>query len=220
MKSYHIFALFFMFLTSCSPILGLYGVHNPHHLNDKKIIRTAKRLHVKETQLYQLDTSYYTALKAFDTVYCDSLSALAIQEAKQKIKKHINNHIQPLQAMYFDETGQLVSFQINCYAGGFPNLMWNRDSIMAYFPPKKQAPIDSLVSQVMLSKYLLSFPASEKLVPINKEFKVYVFWSKFMGRQNRRFLRYIQNNAALRQYLKVKYLFINTDNFYADTDIW
>lgn len=218
MKSIYILSL--LFFTSCSPILGLYGVHNPHKLNDKKIIRTAKRLKIQETQLFQLDTSFYSALKAFDTIQCDSLSALSVQEAKQKIKKYINNHIQPLQAMYFDESGKLVSFQINCYAGGFPNLKWNRDSILEYFPPKKQAPIDSLVSQVMLSKYLLSNPASEKLVPINKEFTVYVFWSKFMGRQNRRFLRYIRNNAALAQNKKVNFLFVNTDNFYAITDIW
>ena len=76
-------------------------------MDEKTIVRYANHYNIPIADGYELDTSYYAFLLSHD---------------KARYKEQINNHYQPLQALYFDKSGQLQSFQINCYAGGFPNL--------------------------------------------------------------------------------------------------
>ncbi len=222
--------LFFCFsiasiISSCSPILGIYGIHPPRKLSEKKICKSAKRLSIPKSQLFQLDSSYFSYLSYLDTIQIDSLSSSELIEQKKSIKEQIKNHIQPLQALYFNKTGELVSFQINCYAGGFPNLKWDRNEILKSFPPKLQAPLDFLVTPTLLSSFLLPFSETSKLnfkdtEMVIYDYVVYVFWSKFMGRQNKRFIRFIQENHRLFAKSNVKFIYVNLDNSYVAADMW
>jgi len=192
-------------ITSCSPIMGIYGIRKPKVINEKTILRFTNKLHIPPEDGFELDTNYLTFLRSLDTAI---------------YKKQIKNHLQPLQALYYQKSGQLESFQINCYAGGFPNLNWDRNNILSTFPPKLQAPLDSIVSLKKQLKFLqpTSFP-KEINVP-EYDYLVFVYWSKFMGRQNKRFIRFIQQNAQLSEFDKVKIIYINTDNFYANSSLW
>ena len=205
-----------LFLSSCSPtIIGLYGVHAPRSLNEKKIIRHAKRLNIPPTDVFELDSSYYSYIFSLDSLSTNSDTILEIN-----IKNRIKNHIQPLQSLYFNQTGELVSFQINCYAGGFPNLNWDRDSILTTFPPKVQAPLDSLISIPILLSFMKKMPNSEDVTEASYTSTVFVFWSVFMGRQNRRFIRYIQENATLSDGKNIRIVYLNMDNAIVKNDIW
>tara|TARA_R110000737_G_scaffold91324_1_gene123667 strand:- start:2413 stop:2970 length:558 start_codon:yes stop_codon:yes gene_type:complete len=185
--------------------MGIYGIRKPKVINEKTILRFTNKLHIPPEDGFELDTNYLTFLRSLDTAI---------------YKEQIKNHLQPLQALYYQKSGQLESFQINCYAGGFPNLNWDRNNILSTFPPKLQAPLDSIVSLKKQLKFLqpTSFP-KEINVP-EYDYLVFVYWSKFMGRQNKRFIRFIQQNAQLSEFDKVKIIYINTDNFYANSSLW
>jgi hypothetical protein len=69
----------------------------------------------------------------------DTSFRLVLRRMHQQDSSVAKNHWQFLQAVYYDAAGRQQSFHINCYAGGFPNLHWERNGIMAQFPPSQQA---------------------------------------------------------------------------------
>jgi hypothetical protein len=192
-------------LTSCSSVIsGLYGIKNPKKLDDQTIIRYSEKYHIPITDNYKLDTAYLTFLSSLDSI---------------TFKEQIKNHYQPLQVLYYHKTGQLESFQINCYAGGFPNLNWNRDGMFTTFPPGKQAPIDSIISLDLQLKYIHPLSRTISCSIENYEYIVIVYWSRFMGRQSKRLIHLVQENIKLAKEYKVKIFYVNTDNIFALTDI-
>jgi hypothetical protein len=63
-------------------------------------------------------------------------------------------------------------------------------------------------------------PRSAELKLGDYDYVVYVFYSKFMGRQNKRFIRFIQENNKLSNEKQVRVIYINMDNAIALSDIW
>ena len=178
-------------------LIKFYGLKEIKNVNEKTIVRYAKKFDIPTTDLFELDSSYYSFLFSKQT---------------DENKAHIKNHYQPLQALYFNKAGQLQSFQINCYAGGFPNLKWERNDIMTSFPPKNQAPIDSLISLEQYLQLLRPLSQTPELKIDGYDFIVIVFWSRYMGRQSKRLIRIVQDNRALAADKKVRILYANTDN--------
>lgn len=190
--------------TSCTPIFQMfYGIKTPKQLNDQKIIQHSEKFNIPLTDNYKLDSSYVMFLSSLDTA---------------KFKEEIKNHYQPLQALYYNGNGQLESFQINCYAGGFPNLHWDRDSILTTFPPKEQAPIDNIIPLELLLKRLQPLPQTNSFLIKNYEYVIIVFWSRFMGRQSKRLIEVVQENCKLAKDYNVKIIYVNTDNLFDFTD--
>lgn len=198
--------------------MGLYGIRNPKEISEKKIINYSKRLDIPGDDVYELDTSYFLFLSSLRSRATDSFMTDSLERAE--LKNQVKNHYQPLQALYFNHSGKLESFQINCYAGGFPNLNWDRDSILTTFPPKLQAPPDSILSDSMLISFLKPLSHSREIKPGVNDYVIYVFWSKFMGRQNKRFIHFIQENYKLSSEKNVRVIYINTDNAFAGSGIW
>jgi hypothetical protein len=188
-------------MASCSSIfIGLYGMKKTKTIDEKTIIRYAKKYNIPAVDSYELDTAYFSYLFSLDTT---------------KYKTQVKNHYQPLQALYYDKSGQLTSFQVNCYAGGFPNLKWDRNEIMTTFPPKPQAPIDSIISLETQLKYLKPLSQTTKLSNDSYDWIVIVYWNRFMGRQSKRLIRFVQDNSKLATGKKVKIIYANTDNIFA-----
>jgi len=193
--------IFVLGLASCSSIIqGLYGIKNSKELNDQTIISYSEKYNIPLTDSYKLDTSYLTFLSSLDTI---------------KYKEQIKNHYQPLQALYYNKNGQLKSFQINCYAGGFPNLNWDRDSIMTTFPPREQAPTDSILPLDLQLEFLHPLSQTINFSIKNYEYIVIVYWNRLMGRQSKRLIHFVQENYKLTKDYKVKIIYVNTDNIFA-----
>ena len=193
--------LAFFGLASCSSIVkGLYGIKKMKIVDEKTIDRYAKKYNIPAADNYELDTAYFSYLFSLDTT---------------QYKAQIKNHYQPLQALYYDDSGHLKSFQVNCYAGGFPNLEWDKDEIMTTFPPKQQAPIDSIVPLKTQIEYLKPLSQTEKITPDDYDYIVVVYWNRFMGRQSKRLIRFVQDNSKLETDKKVKIIYANTDNLFA-----
>ena len=156
-------------LVSCSTVMQkMVGLKRFKYVNEKEIYSLENKYHIPKEDGYELDTSYFTFLFSLDS---------------SKNKAQIKNHYQPLQALYYDKNGNLISFQINCYAGGFPNLKWDRDSIFSTFVPKQQAPLDSLVPLELLLKQIKPLSKTRNFSIDNYDFVVIVFWNRLIGRQ-------------------------------------
>jgi hypothetical protein len=170
------------------------------NIDEKTILKFAKEYNIPSADSYQLDTAYFSYLFSLDTA---------------KYKSQIKNHYQALQALYYDKSGHLTSFQVTCCTGGFPNLNWNRNATMATFPPKQQAPVDSIVPFEIQKKYLKPLTQSAEFSSDNYDYVVVVNWNRFMGRQSKRLIRYVQDNCKLEPKRKIKIIYANTDNIFA-----
>ena len=179
-------------LSSCSTI---YGIKKIKPFDTKRVEKTIKNLHIDPNDNFLLTPSFKTY---FTTLSDTSLKPIA------------KNHLQPLQALYFDHNGKLTSYFINCYAGGFPNLNWNRNGNLNDFIPQTQAPLDTLLN---LNKQLDFIQNSNKIQ--TAEYTVFIYWSTFMGRQTKRFIKEIKRNVSLADNKKiVKIIYINCDDLF------
>ncbi len=91
--------IYIISMSSCSSIItGLYGMKNYKVVDEKTIIKYSKKYNIPLADSYELDINYISYLKSLDTsIY----------------KEQIKNHYQPFQALYYDNKGELKSFQIN-----------------------------------------------------------------------------------------------------------
>jgi len=181
-------------------MFSIAGMKVPVQLSEKKIYKWAKKYDVPLADCYQLDTNFIWHIKSLDTTHH---------------KENIKNHYQPLQAHYFNKTGYLQSFHINCGAGGYPNLNWDRDSILAFFPPREQTPLDSLFPRDTLMKFLIPLSQTQKFNVANYDYIVVVFWNRWMSKQSPRLIHFIQENCKLAKDEKVKIIYVNNDNVFA-----
>jgi hypothetical protein len=189
-------------LTGCAPIMmGMFGFKMPKPLNEKDIYKLAKKYDVPVADCYDLDTNYIWYFKNMDTA---------------RYHAQIKNHYQPMQALYYKNTGYLQSFHVNCWAGGFPNLHWDRDNILAIFPPLEQAPIYSILPLDSLLKYMKPLSQTHKFAASDYDYIVVVFWNRMIGKQSKRLIHFIQENCKLAKKEKVKLIYVNNDNFFAN----
>ena len=187
-------------LSSCSTISsGIYGIKKLKPVDEKTILHYSEKYNIPASVSYELDTSYITFLATLDTT---------------QYKEERKNHYQPLQALYYNQAGQLQSFQINCYAGGFPNLNWDRNEIFSTFPPQQQAPVDSILPLGTLLHYLQPLSQSKEFTAEDFDYVVIVFWNRFMGRQSKRLIRFVQDNSNLALDQNVKIIYVNNDNIF------
>ena len=172
-------------------------------VDEKMISELCQEYNIPLEDSYELDTAYSTFLLSRDKVL---------------YKEQIKNHYQPLQALYFDKMGHLISFQINCNAGGSPNLAWDRDSILTTFPPKQQTAIDSILSLDKQLKFLHPLTQTSKFNAADYDYVVVIYWNRFMDRQSKRFIKFMQDNSQLAKDKKVKIVYANNDNIFAMAD--
>jgi hypothetical protein len=172
-------------------------------VDEKDILQYSQEYDIPLADSYELDTAYASFLSSHDKIL---------------YKEEIKNHYQPLQALYFDREGKLRSFQINCNAGGSPNLAWDRDSILTTFPPKQQTKIDNLLSLDTQLTFLRPLTQSLKFNVADYDYIVIIYWNRFMDRQSKRLIHFIQTNSKLSKDRKVKMIYANNDNFFALAD--
>lgn len=173
----------------------MYGIKNYQSFDENKIQKIAKKYKIPEGDLYFLSNDYNKHLKTFDSIN----------------KEAAKNRYQPLQACYYNQSGYLESFQINCYAGGFPNLKWNRDGIFNTFIPKQQAPLDSLFDLKQHQNFIQAYPFTNPHIEREYDYTIVVHWSIYFGRQSKRLIRFVQKNAALANPYTLRIIYVNVD---------
>ncbi len=183
---------------------SIIGLKDPKPLSDIEITKYSKTFKVDQFYNYRIDTSYLDFIQKLDTT---------------KFNEQRKNHIQPLQALYFNSKGELHKFYINCYAGGFPNLKWNRDGMLNTFLPKDQAPIDTILSLKRQLSYLRPVCSlTKESVENSFDFYIVVYWNKCTKRHSKRLIKSIQYNVNKATSEKVIIIYANYDNVFAELD--
>ena len=189
-----------IFLTSCSAILfKTMGLKKGKELTQNQIQEQALKYGINKSESFEIDTSYFSYVMNKETA----------------TEEQIKNHIQPLQVLYYDKNGDLISYNVNCSVGGFPNLKWNKYGAFDEFPPISQTKVDSLIG---LNEHLALIQNTDTIATQNYDLFVLVHWSRFMGRQSKRLINEVKNNISLNEKHKVKVLYVNTDNMWANVE--
>jgi len=194
-----LFVIILLSLTACTPlILSTMGMKKPHIPTDEEFYRFGEKWNMSIYYQQTLLSSYIDEIEKLDSIN----------------PKLANDLLQPIQAMYFDSSGRLISYHINCYAGGYPNLNWNRFGNFDVFPAKTNAPCDSLVTLSWLLPFLK--PVEYPCVKINDlDYTVIVFWSHFTGRQSRHLVEFVQENLKLAsKETRIQIMYVNTDEIF------
>lgn len=188
--------------TSCKSILGdIYGVKDISRLDKEKVIDIiAKDGILSSNKNYYLDSTFVN--------YCQ----LRFSGNHQLL----HDFLQPMQALYFDRSGNLISWHLNCYAGGFPNLKWNRGNVFSTFPPKSQRPITDSISLGTILQYLKKFEKWNYSKPTqSSQLTIVVFWNYQVFKQSKRLIDLVEKNLKLNANKeRPNLIFVNTDLMY------
>jgi hypothetical protein len=193
-------------LTGCMTIVqSIVGIRDTNRLSDSQIEKASGAFKVDQKANYRLDTTYWTYIVNLD---------------KTRLKAERKNHMQPMQALYFDSQGKLVKFYINCYAGRFfPNIKWNRNGNLENFLPKDQAPVDTILDLKKQVGYLRPVcPSTPERVEENQDYYVFIYWNKSTKRHSKRLIKSIKNNVSKAKNTKVKIIYVNYDNIFYELE--
>jgi len=182
----------------------MYGMKASKEYSPSEIQKVARHYKIEPAGLYLLQNSYNDYFDSIGVLYgyrpnsCDT----------SQVMKH---HYQPLQVLFFDQTGKLVAFHNNCYTGGFPNLKWNRKGTFDSIPARAVIPLDTLLKFNTLIRFLrTSSGLNPDMQSLEKrEYMIAVFWTTFMGRQSKRLIRVMQDKYSDKR--DVGILYINAD---------
>lgn len=101
---------------------------------------------------------------------------------------------QPLQVMYF-QNDSMIAYFVNCNAGGFPLLKWNRDDNFSTFPPKTQTNPSTIIKKKFILNLLNPISNNEITQNDKTEYTIVVFWNYLLEKQSRHLIKIVQNNA-------------------------
>ena len=177
------------------------GVKQPYDYDLEVITAYSSKFGIPESDSYLLDTTYM-----HDILHsCKNDTLLR------------NNLMQPLQIRFYQRTDTLLSLQLNCTAGGFPNLKWNKRGQLDTIPPNFTVNIDTCLLFCKDVKYLI--PTSSDCHPFdyynNADYNIILFWSVFMNRQSKILIREIQDYQKRFSNKKLNILYVNTDKIFS-----
>jgi hypothetical protein len=167
----------------------------------------------KKVDQSKINTFYsQLTLKNFQSAVVDSTFITSVKNVLKNDSAQINYHLQPLQAFYFDSKDSLISYHVNCNAGGFPNLQWNRGNVFDVFPPITQTKPTQLFG---LNSIKSAAKLDKPIVETKPEYTVVVFWDLMLERQSKRLIDEIEKNLMLTN-KKTDLILINNDGLYLE----
>lgn len=183
-------------------LLRAIGFRMPKELNEKQVGRLANKMDLPLEDVYAIDTSYFHEIAEWDSLVSKA-------------------HSQPLQAMYYNESGVLKEHHVNCYAkSNGISLDWTYRANFSVFPPKHERPADTIQSFDVLKRHLQSFSFSSPLKTDGYDYVVVVIWNRMMFKQSKNLVETVQDNLNTGlEKNKVKTIYVNTDALYANQDL-
>lgn len=191
-----------LLFSSCSALMyKIMGVKQPNDYDLEEITAYSSKFGIPERDSYLLDTTYMLDILQF----CKNDTLLR------------NNLMQPLQIRFYQRTDTLLSLQLNCTAGGFPNLKWNKHGQLDTIPPNFTVNVDTCLLFCKDVKYLI--PTSNDCHSFdyynNADYNIILFWSVFMNRQSKILIREIQDYQKRFPDKKMNVLYVNTDKIFS-----
>ena len=191
-----------LLFSSCSALMyKIMGVKQPYDYDLEVITAYSSKFGIPDSNSYLLDTTYMHDILQL----CKNDTLLR------------NNLMQPLQIRFYQRSDTLLSLHLNCTAGGFPNLKWNKRGQLETLPPNFTVEVDTCILFCKDLKYLT--PISNDCHSFdyynNADYNIILFWSVFMNRQSKILIREIQNYQKHFPDKKMNVLYVNTDKIFS-----
>lgn len=161
--------------------------------------------HEKINQFYN-----YLALKNYEKGILDSNHFKNIKEYFRDDSVYRYYHLQPIQALYYNKQGKFISYHVNCNAGGFPNLNWNRNSVFNGFPAVTQTKPSNKIDLSTFKKL-----TGTQKDTTNENFTVVVLWNFLLEKQSKSLIHLINKNITQADE-PVNFILLNNDNWYME----
>jgi hypothetical protein len=132
----------------------------------------------------------------------------------------MNNGLsQPIQILYFDSTGRLISFHANCYAkGNLSGLDWNYDGRFEQFVPKSAIKLDSVYFSLNLIKDCLKTEINGNFKNSKLKYTVVIFWTLMFETLSKKAIDLaIKNISQFGKQEEVAIYLINNDKAFLET---
>ena len=172
----------------------------PSHLNYFQIENVKTKLRVPDDNTFVLDSVFRN--------FYEKIGRLNEQV--------MHDHVQPLQINVYNANGQLISFHINCYAGGLIHLRWNVNGRFDSIPPKTAIPVDTTMNASRHLSMILNYKTGLRLSD-NSEKYDYLFvvhWCVFWKRQSKGLVKFVEKYKLAHREYKIKVVYVNDDNLY------
>ena len=187
----------FILIISCKRRIHL------KYLSQENLENFRKEFNLPKEKTFRLDTNYIRYLFSFDTT---------------KYADQIKNHYQPLQALYYAKSGQLISFHINCYASDVPDkedLNWNHKNAFASFVPKTVAPVDSILPLSRHLSFIRTF--DNKLIDTTGfsvfDYTIIIHWGKkWRPKDSKNLIKIVSDNVNLAVNKRINVIYVNSDD--------
>ncbi len=199
----------------------LLGVDStPSWKSNKQVQRDFKRANLPATQSYVLDTaSLYSATIAFYRSGYDSTPQTSSDSLKQnRLRKALNDDLQPVQIRFYDAKGAPLFKLVNCYLDPPIPMRWNVAGSFDQFPPANNIaqlndfllPMDFFLPHLQplsaASQSTTALPAAD--------YYAILMWNDFMIRPSRKLLRSMRSYQKQHADKKIHFLYVHNHNGY------
>ncbi len=198
--------------SSCLKIyFRIYGIKKNKEVNFSIIDKFLKKNNVPNNLILELDSQKYAkliSLKEIDTINY------------QYAKWWTQNHIQPIQALYYDtDSNKFVAAFFNCISEtkGISNMTWNKERELEVFPPYAyQKWTDSLFSfnEIISTVNDLKINSTFEPKTTKKRYVILLFYSIFIEKQSLNMFKEVQYNLRKEKIDNYHLLYINMDNYF------
>lgn len=187
---------------SCGKIMmGVYGVHNYDSYTIQQVDKAARKYGVRPKDAFIIDSLYYQHFGF---------------AKKADVKGRVKDLFQPLQLRVYDVNGKLLAQYANCNVPpGLFNLNWK--VYLDTLPPNpKYSSANDTINKITLQTefgYARPMYDGTRIASPTSKYYVVIYWSRFMGRQSRHFIKQVHKRFAPYQ-THINYIYINTEPLY------
>lgn len=187
-------------LSSCKLILG---IKDEKYLEDKEIVKYAKKFDVPGPVFYKIDTVSYMK---------------AVKETNQRAPKLAQHVMQPLQMRIFNRTGLSTLSLVNCDVGGIFKLDWNRLHSFDKFPPNMKdigKPDTTFNLKVELEK-IIPIHSLQSAINTDADVIIIIYWTRLTTRYSKDLIKLMNNYKVKFKDESLRIVFVNTDNLFVN----
>lgn len=179
----------------------MYGVHNYDGYTLQQVDKAARKYGVKPKDAFIMDSLYYQRFGF---------------AKKASIQGKVKDLFQPLQLRVYDTNGKLLAQYANCNVPpGLFNLRWG--IYLDTLPPNpKYTATNDTLSKITLQtefEYVRPMYESTRIASPTLKYYVVIYWSRFMGRQSKHFIKQVHKRFAPYKN-QINYLYVNTEPLY------
>lgn len=189
----------------------------PHWKSNKQIERETSRYRLPGKQAYALDTaSLHQAILRHYLPQRDTPRTADDSLQFKRLRKALNDDLQPVQIRFFKADGSPIFKLVNCYLDPPIPMRWNVAGSFDQFPPAND--IAQLNDFLLPMDFFLPHlhplsPESEAIHALPKaDYYAILLWNDFMIRPSRKLIKQMRRYEKAHAGQHIHFLFVNNHN--------